>query len=155
MSFSRYRNLLMVVWLDAATASSADQFAAVGQRLGTEVPRFSVLHWLTPNRAMPEPAVRRRLVEVARELRASIACTSVVLNGVGFWASALRATVNGMRLMSTNRVDLRVDHTLDEVAAWLPSVHTERTAVQLTTQTLRDAVDAALRQSGSGPSPGP
>src|SRR5262245_7645038 len=114
VSFSRYRTLLMVIWLDVATLPAAERFAAVGQQLRQEVPRFSILHWLTPNRPIPEPPVRQRMVEVAKELRPNIACTSMVLNGVGFWASSIRAAVNGMRLMSPNRVDLRVDHTLDQ-----------------------------------------
>jgi hypothetical protein len=149
VSFSRYRNLLIVVWLDVATPAAAERFATVGRQLCKDTPKFSILHWLTPNRPIPEPDVRQRMVEIARDLRQNIACTSMVLNGVGFWASAIRAAVNGMRLMSPNRVDLRVDHSLAQAATWLPSVHTERTGTSLTAATLRDSVDAALKQSAA------
>jgi hypothetical protein len=148
-SFSRYRNLLIVVWVDVATPAAVERFAAVGQQLSRESPRFSILHWLTPNKPIPDPAVRQGLVEVARELRQHIACTSMVLNGVGFWASAIRATINGMRLMSPNRVDLRVDHTVEQAASWLPAVHTEKTGTPITPEGLSRSVQVALDQAKS------
>lgn len=147
VSFSRYRNLLIVVWLDAATSSSADRYAMIGRQIRHDTPRFSILHWLTPRRPMPEQPVRQRLVEVAKELRPNVACTSMVLNGVGFWASSIRAVVSGMQLMSPRQVDLRVDHTLEQAATWLPSLHTERTGIRLTSEGLMHAVEAALDQS--------
>lgn len=147
-AFSRYHNLLLAVWLDKATGAAATKLSEAAQGMfGSGLEKISVVHWLTPHRGLPEQAVRQQLVEVLKSLRSQVVCTSVILNSSGFWAGSVRAMVSGMRLLSPNRSDLRIDGNATDTCTWLPEAHTRQTGFLLTAEALNVALEMAVRDA--------
>lgn len=124
----RYGHLVLFVWLDQATPGAVQRLKAAGRRVSAMGLRtVGLVHSLTPDRPMPDPDTRRQLVQATTETFPPVAYSAYVLNGSGFWASAIRATLNGMRLLIRRKVDMRLDAHPEDTAAWLPAVHRSRT----------------------------
>lgn len=139
--FFVYQNVLIAVWLDAANGPVMDRFgAAVSKVRERRFPGTSVINWLTPGRPMPDQEARIRLVRMANSFESRVACVSVILNGSGFWAGAIRAMVNGIALLIPSSMDIRVDGALTHTTLWLPAVHSKRTGWPITGMAVRSAV---------------
>lgn len=143
-----YGNLLIFVWLDQATEGSVARLREAGRYVAkTGMPIVGMVSWLTPDRPMPDPDTRRRVVEANREAFPNLAYSALILNGNGFWASAVRATLNGMRLLSPRRVDMRFDACIEDTAVWLPDVHRTRTGRRIPAETFTQIVRSAVDRS--------
>ena len=144
-------NLAVLVWLDAATLSSADLLVQATHRtLRRELGPLFVVNYLTPRKPMPDQEVRRRLMVSMREMEPHLAATALVLNGDGFWAGAVRAMINGLRLMSSGAAKIRVDATLVDTAGWLPEMYTRVTGMELSSTKFRQVVDTAVQRAQQG-----
>ena len=66
-----------------------------------------------------------------RDSAAGIACVAVIIDGSGFWASALRGFITGLQVLAPGTLDLHAHASIDQVLAWLPTEHHKRTGVQL------------------------
>lgn len=53
------------------------------------------------------------------ERSSELACVAVVVGGTGFWASAMRNAVIGLRVFASRGFELRLHGSADEVVAWL------------------------------------
>jgi hypothetical protein len=60
-----------------------------------------------------------------------VACIAVVAGGTGFWASAFRSFVTGLRWLAPRSFEIRLHGTIEEVARWLPAEHLKLTGVKL------------------------
>jgi hypothetical protein len=74
----------------------------------------------------------------AAERGNELACVAVVVGGTGFWASAMRNAVIGLRVFASRKFELRLHGTVDEVVTWLPSAHQQQTQVELPASALRE-----------------
>lgn len=146
-AYDLWRNLTIGVWVGPATLAAVRGLAEVTKLARTLVPgKRSAVTFVLDQLPAPLPDAQAELARVYDF--DGLACTVLLLEGTGFWASAIRSmSVNNHRTASTTK-PLYIATSLDEVVAWLPEVHQRLTGVTLPPDELRSALSLA-RVSGA------
>ena len=129
--FGSWKNVVIAVWESQATASAVERLAKVVEIVAKTHPERSNIHFIANGAALPEADVRAKFVALMKQNAAHLAHVVVVYGGSGFWASAFRSFVTGMRWVAPKSVDVQLVATIEEAARKLPPVHFERTRVEL------------------------
>jgi hypothetical protein len=134
----------MAVWASQINGASVERFTKAVDTMGIRRPGLrSNVHVVTDGAALPTAEARAGLVASMTRHSESLACVCVVFCGSGFWASALRGAVTGMRFLAPRSFDFQLFSTVDEVVRWLPGEHRKVTGVHLDSGELRSALQAA------------
>jgi hypothetical protein len=133
-----WKNVLMVRWESAADSSAVERLARVSTALAAADPvsRRSNVHIITESGGLPTPTARAGFIELMKEHADRLACVAIVVGGTGFWASALRSALTGMRLLAPRSFNYRLHGSVDEVVKWLPAQHHTRTGEELDSRRL-------------------
>jgi hypothetical protein len=127
-----YENINIVVWSSQPTIHSVELVQRVAQRRRRQWPNgVSAVHLVKGEIVLPEGATRDAFVRLMKGSDGAIACLAVVLSGSGFWASAARSLITGMRVLARGGFDLGLHSDVDEVVKWLPAKHEARTGVHI------------------------
>lgn len=138
-----FRNLQIASWTKQGTVALVEHLAEHSRRFHRLHPEgVSVVHIISKGPALPDAATRERLKTLLEANAKTLACVAIVLDGRGFWASAVRSFLVGLRLVSPRTVNMQVFSTAEEVAAWLPDVHLQRTGVRIDGGDLLQAIRA-------------
>ena len=142
--FAAWKNVLIVVWAGQIDGPAVERFTKAVEKMSASRPGLrSNVHVVTQGTALPTPEARAGLVGSMTRHSGELASVSVVFCGTGFWASALRAAVTGMRFLAPRSFDFQLFGTIDEVIQWLPPEHEKITGVYLDPGSLRSALKAA------------
>jgi hypothetical protein len=151
--FGAWKNVLIAVWAGQLGNASVERFTKAVDAMGARRPGLrSNVHVITEGTALPTQEARAALVASMTRHSSELACVAVVFCGSGFWASALRAAVTGMRFLAPRSFDFELFSSVDEASQWLPANHKLMTGVSLDPIELRDVLRAAqanLRAPGS------
>jgi hypothetical protein len=130
--FGSWKNVLVAVWESQATDSAVERMAKVIRTVADARPEArSNIHIILDGAALPEAPTRAKFVELMKQNDGQVACIAVVAGGAGFWASAFRSFITGLRWLAPRSYDLRLQGTIEQVVRWLPSEHLRRTGVKL------------------------
>ena len=130
--FGSWMNVLVAVWESQATDPGVERMAKVIRTVADARPEArSNIHIIMDGAALPEAHTRVKFVELMKQNEGQVACIAVVAGGTGFWASAFRSFVTGLRWLAPRSYDLRIHGTIEEVVRWLPPQHLQRTGVRL------------------------
>lgn len=135
------RNVTLAVWVGQATLPSLHVMGTVSREMVREHPEghSSIVFILDKIPAPSEEA--SELISRAFNTRSGLVCVAVVVEGTGFWGSAMRSMMgNARRAEGESRAMLRLHTSIDEVVAWLPDEHLRRTKVQLDAEQLRSSL---------------
>jgi hypothetical protein len=149
--FGSWKNVFIGVWESQATMPAVDRMIRATNVLNDLHPEGrSTIHIVTDGAGLPTSEVRAHFVNVLKKNADTLACVAVVVGGTGFWTSALRSFVTGLRWLAPRSFDFRMCTTIEEVAKWLPPRHAKRTGVQLDSRRLVQVIDgwAAPRKRG-------
>jgi hypothetical protein len=138
-----WRNLAIVVWTGQATGPAAALIGQMLDRPEARGMRQSYIHVIHNKRPLPDAAARREFVQMMKNRARELACIGVVVLGSGFWASAMRNAVIGMRVFAPSSFDFRVFGSCEEVADWLPAAHERLTGVAIPENALTQWLSAA------------
>jgi hypothetical protein len=142
--FGAWKNVLIAVWAGQLGGTSVERFTKSVDAMSTRRPGLrSNVHVITQGTALPTQEARAALVSSMTRYSGELACVAVVFLGSGFWASALRAAVTGMRFMAPRSFDFELFSSVDEASQWLPTNHKLMTGVSLDPVELRDVLRAA------------
>ena len=108
----------------------------------------STIHLVADGAALPTAEVRAHLVSAMKKNADVLACVAVVVGGTGFWTSALRSFVTGLRWLAPRSFDFRMCSSNEEVAKWLPDVHARRTGIELDARRLVKVLDGFTPGAG-------
>jgi len=129
-----WKNVSICVWVGRATQPAAEELVGITQRtiaaLGPKQ-RFSFVHLVADRIELPDSGARGVLVQIMKDYADHMGCAAVVLGGTGFWASAMRSFVTGVRVLAPRTFDLRVHGQIDELLEWYPAEHERRTGLAL------------------------
>jgi hypothetical protein len=132
-----YKNVSVFVWGTQATLPLVDRLAAVGEHLRKSYPGGnSTVHVILKDVAPPDGDVRAKLQMLTERYASKLACNAAVIEGGGFWASAMRGLITSFHWLKGRRFKSCTCATLDEVAAWMPGPHLEMTSIELDTTEL-------------------
>jgi hypothetical protein len=137
-------NITIIVWWGRASPQAAQRLHRVTEQRRKQHPEgLSAIHIVKGDVVLPDQATRDALVRVMKDSDTSLAALAVVIGGGGFWASALRSVITGMRVLSRSAFELRLHGTIDEALAWLPDKHAQRTGVAVDKDRLRHSLETA------------
>lgn len=136
-----WRNVQIASWTTQGTIALVEQLAEHSKRFHHKHPEgVSVVHLISKGPALPDAPTRERLKTLMEGNSKTLGCVAIVLDGRGFWASAVRSFLVGLRLVSPRTVNMQVFSTSEEVAAWLPEMHLQRTGVKIEPPDLLEAI---------------
>lgn len=143
--FSVYRNIAIGVWLAQADRSAAE--AALG--VATEMAkRFSGLHasvaFLVDGLPGPLPEAIPALTKLWAK-RPDLACTGMIIEGEGFWASGLRSMIHNTRREGGGEVPVKIGSSIADVVDWLSTQNGRLTGVIVGAEELAHALSHARR----------
>jgi hypothetical protein len=145
--FAAWKNVLIVFWAGQIDGPAVDRFRSAVETIAVTRPGLrSNVHVVTEGTALPTQEARAGLVASMTRHSGELASVSVVFLGTGFWASALRAAVTGMRFLAPRSFDFQLFGTVEEVVRWLPTEHEKVTGVHLDGGQLRSALRTAERR---------
>ena len=137
-------NVSLTHWFSRGTVSAVECVARVGSDLRAQYPMgTSAVHLIREGAGLPPPEVREGLVKLMNEKVERRGCVGIVVGGTGFWASAIRGLVTGLRSASSREYPLKLAGSIDELVSWLPEPHYKRTTVALDPAELARALRAA------------
>jgi hypothetical protein len=142
-AFYRFGNLAINVWTAQPTGPAVRRLTELTVESRRKCPEgISSVHWIMQGVALPTPEARAELRQLATRHGDHIACVGVVLNGEGFWASAVRSALMGILLVGPKAAfPLRLYGSAEELAEWLPGEHVRRTHTYLDRATLLSRID--------------
>jgi len=142
-----WKNVSVGVWVGQAVKSAVTGIIDMSYELARNSPvgRSSVVFVLDQLPA-PTPEAQEEMKRVyASE---GLACTAIILEGTGFWASGIRSMTNNVRRAAGSSMLMRVHTAIEEVIEWLPSAHLEHTGVTLPAPDFQRAL-IAIRELGA------
>jgi hypothetical protein len=135
--FGAYHNVAVCAWAAQANTIAVSRLGhAVGSICRTHTEGVSMLHMIMDGSGVPAPEARDALVALASARAERVASIAVAVLGSGFWASAMRSFVTGVRIACPRGFELGIHASVGEAVAWLPSGHAQRTGVYLSTSGL-------------------
>jgi hypothetical protein len=149
---SIWQNVSILIWADRATKETLGRIQRrVTIPLIAQYPNgHSNVAFVMAGVRPPTPEAREIFTHLYKEGVGDLKCVGVVLEGDGFWASMLRSTITNMELQSGRKTALGQYTTIDEMAAWMAPLHTERTGIAITPLQLRVALKAARTEGVPG-----
>jgi hypothetical protein len=138
--------LAITAWLGQVNMDSVEAYARFIQSFTARLAggRGSIVHLLTERVALPSSGARSALAKLT-ENSEPVACASVVIEGSGFWASAMRGFLTGMRLLGPSSIRIHEHATPADVVAWLPAEHEKLTGEHLDPDELAHYLEIAKR----------
>lgn len=142
-ALAAWKNLSIAVWRDSATLDAVERLRLMGDGIQAAFPQGrSSIHLVCNGAGPPSPAAKDLFVRLMKD--EAVQLVGVVIQGSGFWASALRSAITSMQLESGRRVATRHHNDVAELVEWLPRAHLERTGVALDPARLRAVIDDCL-----------
>jgi hypothetical protein len=137
VSLYGYENMTIIVWHAKPTVLAVQKLARVSQRRRAEFEHgISVVHLVPKVFEMPDPAARDAFLKVLRDGGGKLAVLCIIVASGGFWASALRSLVTGLRVLSRESFDLGLYTDIREAVDYLLPRHFAKTGVAVSPEPL-------------------
>ena len=120
-------DIMLVVWTKQPRLEQVLELRRVMDELAYKLERGSSVHVLYNRPELPEKRVREEMQRVTQDYADRTIASVLVLNGEGFWASAMRGLATSLHFLGSKRTHFkfRVCATLEQAATWLAPVHNE------------------------------
>jgi hypothetical protein len=134
-----WRNVSITIWFGKPTLQAVEGLAPLTEVALTAsgYSRFSVIHLVADQLALPDSQTRSELVHMMKEHGDRMGCMAVIVSATGFWASAMRSVITGIRVLAPRTFDLRMHANAEELISWFPAEHRKRTGVEIDIAGLR------------------
>ncbi|HKP57189.1 MAG TPA: hypothetical protein VJV78_10725 [Polyangiales bacterium] len=149
--FSVWRNVSITMWTDQLTLDAGERVLRISRQLNEEFPEGrSQVMIVVDGAPPPDGPASELLTEIYNPKLSRIVCIAAVLEGEGFWASAIRSRMTSMRIAGGGAMAIRTHQSVEEVPSWLPEEHAKRTGVTLSALDLRAVLQAVRAQGTRG-----
>jgi hypothetical protein len=125
------KNLAVAIWTGQATGPAAELVVQTLERPEARGGRQSFVHVIHNQLPLPDAEAREVFMRTMKDYAPRLACIAIVVLGSGFWASAMRNAVIGMRVFAPRGFEFRVFGSCAEVVEWLPTCHQKETGVAI------------------------
>jgi hypothetical protein len=143
--FAVWKNVSLAVWRAAATATCVERLAvAIQSSIARNAGPRSSIHVILSGAGLPSAEARAGFVDLMRRSEGSLGCVGVVIDGSGFWSSALLGAMAGLRLVLPRSFDFRVCGSQEELLLWFPGAHERRTGVRTDQAELQGVLSQAI-----------
>jgi hypothetical protein len=145
LTVSAWKNLGICSWTGGATGPSVETLVQAMDKIRLPDQLFSWVHLIREGLPLPDSGARHNFIRLMKERQNELACVAIVVGGTGFWASAMRNAVIGLRVLAPRSFEFRLHGTPGEVVEWLPGAHQRKTGVELPSETLARLIAQALK----------
>lgn len=129
-AFYTWQNIMITCWSQRATGPAIEKVAQYRERMDREHPEgVSVIYLIANEAGLPTPEARAGVRELMARFSRKRACLAILIEGEGFWASAMRAAITGVRVLVPLNFPMQIFGRVNELAAWLPERHAQQTGV--------------------------
>jgi hypothetical protein len=141
----RWKNVAFFGWIAPSCTPAARAYAAlVDSMVKSAGPtKLSMIHVVAKNLSLPVAEPRAIVSEVLRVQSAHLACVAALVEGTGFWLSAMRSYTTSLLALTTRGFEMRMHGEVDELLGWFPQAHQRRTGIELGGAELRGHIEAA------------
>jgi len=127
-----YRNVFIAFWATQGTGELIERLERFSApHIEAHPEGVSSIQLVAKGTPLATSEARERLVSLIRRHSNRLACIGTVLEGEGFWASATRSLILGMRLLVPRSFEMQTYESIEELARWLPAPHAKKTGVVL------------------------
>jgi hypothetical protein len=125
-------NITIIVWHGKPTVAAVEQLTRVSQHRRAKFSHgISAVHLVPATFELPDGPTRDMFVKLLRDGDGKLAVVCVLIRGGGFWASAMRSLLTGLRVLSRGSVDLGLHTELGATVDYLLPRHHEKTGVPI------------------------
>jgi hypothetical protein len=142
--FGYWKNVTILIWAARADASTIARLGRALAGVASPPGGRSAVSVLVEGLPLPSAEARAAIVDVINQRAQNLACLGVVVSGSGFASSALISAHTDIRAKSTGSYEMGLLGSIEELAAWLPPLHLQRTLVKLEPAELANRVQRAL-----------
>lgn len=147
--YTEWQGISIGVWVGQATLRAVNGLIEFGRDMHARHPNgHSSVVFILDKLPAPTPEARELFGRVLGA-RSHLACTAVILEGSGFWASGLRAMIGNTHRAAQGSVQLRIGTNIDEVLAWFPAEHERSTGIHVDPEALRDELRRAREENAA------
>jgi hypothetical protein len=140
--FGAWKNVFVGVWESQATKPAVDRMVRATDAMNDWCPSGrSTIHLVVDGAGLPTADVRAHFANALKKNAGQLACVAVIIGGTGFWTSALRSFVTGLRWLAPRSFDFRLCATVEELAKWVPAEHAKRTGIEIDPRRLVQVLD--------------
>lgn len=139
-----WKNVGIVVWGTQATLPLAKKLEQFSDELLARNPNgISAIHVITSTAPLPESSTRAELDRLTNKYARDLAVMATVIEGNGFWASAMTSFITSLHWMSRKPFKARTATDVADIANWAPQHHAAKTGVRFTSADLGRALSWA------------
>src|SRR5688572_27553194 len=154
--YSVWRNITVGVWADQATGEAARRIIAISRSMAkNHTGGHSNIIFVLDGAPPPTPEANQIFAQVHDQKVSDLVCMGIVVEGSGFWASAIRSAITGVRMSSASGIRMGVSDNVNQLMEWLPAEHSKRTGVTVTATELRPVLlslrELAANDNGERP----
>jgi hypothetical protein len=117
-----WNSVAIAVWATQATTALLCELETLEDGMLATKSRMSVVHLVVKGASLPGAEARARLMELQQRYAPSIVCAAVLLQGSGFWASALRSLVTSMQMVERSHFEYRTFAEVADLAEWVATL---------------------------------
>jgi len=139
-----WRNIGFVHWGAQATLSSVRKMGAMSAALMKAHTKISIIQVIPDSAPLPTDDAKDLLLKMTEAGGHALACLVYVMSGEGFWASAMRSYLTNVHWVHHRPFVPRIVATIAEAASWLPSIHRERTGVDVSAEELLEVLTECM-----------
>ena len=139
-----WKNIFVSIWLEQATILAVERMVAAFAAMPRIAAKRSDIYIITDGARLPEASVRSYFIDTIQASEHELASVAVVVEGSGFWASAVRSFVTGLHWLAPRSFDFRLHGATAEVIDRLPEVHEQLTGVRIDGNRLNRILDGWL-----------
>jgi hypothetical protein len=141
-----WKNVAIHVWTVDATMALVNALDRLSATFTSVHPEgISAIHIITKNAPLPPADVRDELGKVTKRHANRLACVCHVVEGSGFWASALHGFLTGLHWLSRGPFRLHICSDIPTAARWVPAPHGEVTNVPIGVAELEEVLRSVRR----------
>jgi hypothetical protein len=137
-----WRDVAIAVWGVRGTLALTQVLDEMSTKLLKAHPRVSSVQIIVNKAPLPDSATRAKMAELTQRVSGDLAAVGSVLEGSGFWASALQSFLTSLYWFQRRPFEARVCGSIAEVSRWLPEHHHKRTGTALDPAELEWALTA-------------
>jgi hypothetical protein len=124
-----WENVLIGCWRIQSNVTVITELGAGAAILNRKYPGgFSNLHVIWDDPPLPGADTRKLLQRQLNDYATPLACLGVVLEGTGFWASAVRSFVIGLRILAPRSFEMNITGSIQDLVTWAVPIHNAATA---------------------------
>lgn len=147
------RNVTIFVWSGAVDGATVRCIVRAGRSRAQEHgdQPLSDVHIVMPSVSLPDAEARAALSSAAKEGSSHLATVGVYLGGKGFWASAVRSFITGVRVLLRTPFELGVFGELEVLSEWQAPLHSKLSGVPVARGELLDGLRTVLARAEAEP----